>query len=326
MNIFMGNGDGTFQAYTEVSNSPFYADWVVTGDFNGDGTTDLAFGSKSLGVWNSSPFVGIHPSVLNFGGVPVDSTSAVQTINVWNVRNSPLQIKSLTTGGDFSQSNDCGDRVPIGGQCSVNVTFTPTGGGSRNAILALTGNAPVHKLTVPLLGTGTGLSVTASPASLALGSVMVGATTNSQTVTFSNTGSVSLLLSAVTVTNPFAVVASGTTCPTSGMVAAGSNCTVAVNFTPTATGPATGSLSFSDDASGSPQSVSLSGTGLGFTLAAASGSTTTANVKAGQTATYNLSLAPTPGFNSAINLTRSSCSRTRTRAWRSGWFATQPAS
>ena len=44
-------------------------------------------------------------------------------------------------------------------------------------------------------------------------------------------------------------------------VAPGASCAVSVTFTPTATGARTGSLSFVDDASGSPHTVTLNGTG-----------------------------------------------------------------
>lgn len=52
---------------------------------------------------------------------------------------------------------------------------------------------------------------------------------------------------------------------------------------------------------GSPQTLSLSGTGTDFALAVAPGSSTTATVIAGQTATYKLSLAPT-GFSGMVTL------------------------
>jgi hypothetical protein len=364
INMLLGNGDGTFQPYTKVQyseTSSYFTDWIVAGDFNGDGKTDLAAVSRQFGilyvllgngdgtfsapldfsvppslmvlttgdfnrdgvtdlalgstgsaymgipstfsVWSSAPFASIRPRSLIFGGVPVDSSSAPQTVNVWNVGTAPLLIASLTAGGDFSQTNDCGSRVAVGSQCSIQVTFAPSGGGDRSATLVLTDNATIHELTVPLYGTGTGLSVIASPSSVAFGSALVGAPTNPQTVTLSNTGSASLSLSAVAVTGPFGIVTSGTTCEASGAVGPGSSCTVAVNFTPTSGGQAAGALSFSDNAAGSPQTVALTGTGLDFSLAAASGSSTTATVTAGQAATYNLNLTATPGFNATINFT-----------------------
>jgi hypothetical protein len=310
LHVLLGNGDGTFSAPLDFSVPPLLM-VLATGDFNRDGTTDLALGSgpvipdnpSAFSVWSSAPFASIRPRSLDFGGVPVGSSSAPQTVNVWNVGTAPLLLDSLTVGGDFSQTNDCGSRVAAGSQCSIQVTFAPTGGGTRTATLVLTDNATIHELTVPLLGTGTGLSVIASPASVDFGSTYVGATTNSQTVTLSNTGSASLSLSAVAVTGPFAIVTSGTTCSPSGTVGPGSSCAVAVNFTPTAGGQAAANLSFSDDAAGSPQTVALTGTGLDFALAAASGSSTTATVTAGQTAAYNLNLTATPGFNATINFT-----------------------
>src|SRR5208337_5056467 len=44
-------------------------------------------------------------------------------------------------------------------------------------------------------------------------------------------------------------------------VAVGSSCTISVMFTPTGSGTQSGTLSISDNAPGSPQTVTLSGTG-----------------------------------------------------------------
>jgi hypothetical protein len=76
-----------------------------------------------------------------------------------------------------------------------------------------------------------------------------------------------------------------------------------VTFTPTAGGTRTGTLTISDNAPGSPQSIALSGTGQDFTIAAASGSSTTATVAPGSPATYTLSLAGEGGFNQSVSFT-----------------------
>jgi hypothetical protein len=44
-------------------------------------------------------------------------------------------------------------------------------------------------------------------------------------------------------------------------VAAGANCAVGVTFTPMATGQATGTLTFTDGAGTSPQTIGLTGSG-----------------------------------------------------------------
>ncbi len=74
--------------------------------------------------------------------------------------------------------------------------------------------------------------------------------TNNQAMTLSNIG--------IAASAPFAVASN--TCGTS--VAAGTSCAVGVTFSPTAVGSATGTLTFNDSAITSPQTVSLSGTGI----------------------------------------------------------------
>src|SRR2546422_6833583 len=65
-------------------------------------------------------------------------------------------------------------------------------------------------------------------------------------------------------------------------VAAGANCSISVTFTPTATATRTGSITISDNASDSPQMVSLTGTGtaagLSFVKAAAAQNTASSGI------------------------------------------------
>jgi hypothetical protein len=85
-------------------------------------------------------------------------------------------------------------------------------------------------------------------------------TSTAQTVTLTNTGTTTLSITgfAVTGANSSDFVQNNN-CGSS--VAAGANCTIVVLFTPSAIGARTAALSISDNASGSPQTVSLSGTG-----------------------------------------------------------------
>jgi len=89
----------------------------------------------------------------------------------------------------------------------------------------------------------------------------MGTTSAATSVTVTNTGNASLSFTSMAMTGDFAVAASGTTCSTSASVAASSNCVINVTFTPTATGSRSGSLTLTDNASTSPQMVTLSGTG-----------------------------------------------------------------
>jgi len=99
--------------------------------------------------------------------------------------------------------------------------------------------------------------VSLSPSSLTFNSQNVSTTSASQSVTLSNTGNAALTISTIATTGDFAQTSN---CSTS--VAAGANCRISVTFKPTTNGQRTGSLSVTDNASGSPQSVSLTGAGV----------------------------------------------------------------
>jgi trimeric autotransporter adhesin len=101
-----------------------------------------------------------------------------------------------------------------------------------------------------------------SPASLAFGPTAVGSTSAAQLVTIQNTGTGTMTLGTISFTgnSATAFLKSATTCGTS--LAIGANCTISVEFKPTATGARTASLSIADNATGSPQLVPLKGTAI----------------------------------------------------------------
>jgi subtilase family serine protease len=103
-------------------------------------------------------------------------------------------------------------------------------------------------------------AVTLTPTSLTFASTLVGSTAATKAITVKNTGNSDLSITGITVTGTNASSYSETHTCTSTL-AAGSSCTVTVTFQPTTTGALTASVSIADDATGSPQTVSLTGTG-----------------------------------------------------------------
>jgi Abnormal spindle-like microcephaly-assoc'd, ASPM-SPD-2-Hydin len=101
-----------------------------------------------------------------------------------------------------------------------------------------------------------GANITLTPASESFGTVVVGATSKAKAVTLTNGGTATLQISSITTSGAFAQT---NTC--GGTLAAGKKCTIDVTFSPTQTGAQTGTLSVYDNATNSPQTVSLSGTG-----------------------------------------------------------------
>lgn len=100
---------------------------------------------------------------------------------------------------------------------------------------------------------------TITPTTLSFAATAVGASSSAQTVTVSNTGSAALSISAISFTGAYAQ--SGGSCAAGGSVAAAGSCTIAVVFRPQAAGASTGTLTITHNASGSPGTVSLSGSG-----------------------------------------------------------------
>src|SRR5689334_11655448 len=110
----------------------------------------------------------------------------------------------------------------------------------------------------PGSGSGTTVSATISPSSLAFGNATVG-TSSTKTVVVTNTGTGNVVVSAINMTGSgFSV--SGVTLPLT--IAPGTSYTANVVFTPQSVGTASGSASIVSNLSSSPNVVAFTGTGV----------------------------------------------------------------
>ena len=163
---------------------------------------------------------------------------------------------------DFHQTNTCGSSLAPGAYCSISVTFKPTQIGPRTASVTIADNGIGSPQTVALSGTGvvSGPDATLSGPSPIFATQLLGTISAAQSVTLTNYGTTTLSITSIGFngTNP-GDFAQTDTCGTS--VLAGASCTVSVTFTPMGINTRTASLSIKDNAPGSPQIVSLSGTG-----------------------------------------------------------------
>jgi hypothetical protein len=103
----------------------------------------------------------------------------------------------------------------------------------------------------------TAQQVTLSTTSMVFGNTPVGTTSAVRKATLTNTGTVSLTITSIVATGPFAQT---NTCGTT--VKAGKNCTISVTFSPTVAGEATGAVTITDNATNSPQTITLNGDGV----------------------------------------------------------------
>jgi hypothetical protein len=105
-------------------------------------------------------------------------------------------------------------------------------------------------------GSGGSPSVSLSTKSLTFGDELEGTTSEPLPITLTNSGNATLTVASIVASANFVV-----TNNCGATLAAGANCIINVTLAPTISGSATGTVSFTDNAAGSPQTVSLSGTG-----------------------------------------------------------------
>ncbi|MCF8168919.1 MAG: choice-of-anchor D domain-containing protein [Rhodoferax sp.] len=207
--------------------------------------------------FKDSSLVSGLPAALAFATQNMGSTSASKAVSLSNTGTAALNINSISVTGDFVVTHTCGAGMGAGGTCDLSITFKPTASGARTGTLTLDTDAPGSPHTVSLSGNGQGALATLSDTSKTFASQDQGTTSAAQTLTLSNTGGAVLNISSIAVTGDFAKT---TTCGTT--LAAAANCSISITFSPTTVGALTGSVVITSDASNSPTTVSLSGTGL----------------------------------------------------------------
>ena len=209
------------------------------------------------GTGVATQMVSLSPASLTFPAQLVGTSSSAQSVTLSNTGSAVLSITSITTSGDFSQTNTCGASLAANASCTLSVTFTPTASGLRSGSLTITDSASPATQSVSLTGTGVATPlVSLSPPSLTFPAQKVGTSSSAQSVTLRNTGNASLTITSIKASGNFSQT---NTCGAS--VAASASCTISVTFKPTATGTRTGAVTITDNANPATQTVSLTGTG-----------------------------------------------------------------
>jgi hypothetical protein len=231
----------------------------ITASYSGDSN----FSSSTSPVLNQvvqGSIAVLSTTSLNFGNQTVGFLSLPLTFTLTNGGNIALTITSIgisgTNGLDFAQTNTCGISLPVGGSCTISVTFTPIATGTRTAAVTLTDNASNSPQSVSLIGVAVDPTVTLSAGSLTFKTQVVFTTSKAQTVTLTNTGLGVLGITKISAAAPFAQ-----TNNCGSIVNPGSDCTINVTFTPTTAGSITSSLFITDNAGSRTQKVTLTGTG-----------------------------------------------------------------
>jgi hypothetical protein len=223
-------------------------------------TVDVALSGTGTPGVTAATLVAV-PASLTFNSVQTGKSQA-QTEMVQNNGGTSATISGVTTTGTgFSIS---GLSTPLtlapGQTISFSVTFAPQSTGTFNGNVAIASDASNPTLNIGLTGTAVGPSqgqLSVSPTTINVGNVTVG-TSGTQTGML-NATTASVVLSSVNVgSSEFEV--SGLSFPVT--IAAGQSANFTVTFTPQSSGLASSTISFISNASNSPSSATVTGTGV----------------------------------------------------------------
>lgn len=226
----------------------------------------LRVGTYGRGIWQIplltagsilQPVLSLSELSLTFPTQTVHTTSTAQSVTLTNTGTAEFTLSHVTLTGEFQlAANDCGTTLAPTASCVLQLTFTPTGGGTRSGTLVLSGNIATGSVTVLLVGTGTG-GITLQPASMSFADTALQVASTPQNIVLQNSGTLPIGVSNFATTGDFSITAN--TCSIS--IAANTSCTVALVFTPTASGARSGVFSATTDAG--TITANLSGRGLG---------------------------------------------------------------
>lgn len=221
------------------------------------------------------PHIAVSPNPLAFGNVAVGCAPSTIAVTVSNTGALQLTVSPISPLAAPFARTPSALTIPGSGNAPVQVTFTPTALGAASATMTLANDDPdpaKQNLAVSITGAG----VTAPPPVIAVspGSINFGATLVNffigKRVTIQNTGtctSLNVTLSSASAVFPVTADPNPTSVPplasVSSSIAPGASQSFVAVYAPTATGPASGTLTIgSNDPANPSVAVALSGTGV----------------------------------------------------------------
>jgi probable HAF family extracellular repeat protein len=132
--------------------------------------TDKRTGAQQayLLIPNTSRAVTLSPTKLSFFGQPRTTTSAAQTVKLTSGGIASLRISSITPSSGFVVKHTCPlspATLSVGTSCMISVSSRPTIDGPYSGSVKIVDDAAGSPHIVPLAGTGTDFSFSASPTS-----------------------------------------------------------------------------------------------------------------------------------------------------------------
>lgn len=230
------------------------------------------------GTGLTPPTLRVVPASLNLGQIVIGYSSTTFSVQVTNTGQETMSQPTFALSGfsgpagsqigDFALSAPtdipaCTGTLNPAGSCSIQVTLSPLVVGTESATLTVTAsNAIPSTATVSLTGVALPpILLQANPLELSFTATPVGTSSAGLGVTLSNLGKQAANGLTLSVTGPYVLTPTLTTCGTK--LSQSSSCVVGVSFVPTASGDQLGTLTAAVSNLGVPPLViPLDGTGI----------------------------------------------------------------
>lgn len=261
------------QIFAEMTNSYYGNEPGLVGYWRfdeGSGTTvtDMTGGGRNLTLggtnytptWQSStatfpaPYFKTYTASLSYGNVQTAKTKA-DSFYVRNFGGTNLSVSSVTADNARYNISPTSATIASNDSAKFIVTFAPSAVQAENGTITLTHDAYGSPNTVTVSGTGATASYSSNVSSIPFGTLQVGVS-KIDSVTITNSGTISLVIDSVRSSN-----SNYTISPTSATIAASGTQKFYITFAAaTPTGAANGTISFYHSVTGSPGTVSVTGT------------------------------------------------------------------
>ena len=259
-----------------------------------------------------APAVTVTPDPVTFPTINQGTTSSPILVTVTNSGNATLHISSVTLGGnnpgEFTMAIACSGPYAPNASCTITLTFSPVAAGQRSAIISILDDAANSPQSIQVTGTATSApptnpAVSFSSTSISFGAITQGTAAGPKTITVTSSGGATLHIFSVVLGGTNSGDFSMTNGCTANAYTVNATCAIGVSFAPLGTSSRAATITVTDDATNSPQVISLGGNATpALSIGAAPSGSTSATVSAGQTAQFSLQITPAAGYSGTVSL------------------------